>query len=535
MTDTAFSLTRSDTVDTCELNDGSTQGLDPNLELMAGVTELDKPREACGVFGILAPGESVAKLTYFGLFALQHRGQESAGIATFEGSFCRIHKDMGLVSQVFDEQNLSQLTGDIAVGHTRYSTTGSSRVSNAQPVVVETRLGPLAVTHNGNLVNTHTLRAELEANHRLLQSSSDSECIAHVIAEAVDSGLDWVEGTSQALHRCEGAFSLVLGTPEGILGVRDPRGVRPLVIGILADNPALDDLIDKTMVCSDGTFQGNGDPLHYVLASESCALDIIGADYLRSVEPGEMVWITTAGLTAHQWAKPNPKMCIFEMVYFSRPDSQIEEESLYSYRVRLGERLGQESPVEADWVMPVPDSGTPAAIGFARQLGIPFSEGLIKNRYVGRTFIQPTQAMRERGIRMKLNPLDDVLRGKRVVIVDDSIVRGTTSQKIVKALRRAGAIEVHMRVSSPPVTHPCFYGIDTDNQDQLIAARYSVEEIAQRIGVDSLAYLSLDGMVESARQEASTFCAACFTGHYPIPIPEEIKPQKLKLEAGSPA
>jgi amidophosphoribosyltransferase len=535
MTDTAFSLTRSDTVDTCELNDGSTQGLDPNLELMAGVTELDKPREACGVFGILAPGESVAKLTYFGLFALQHRGQESAGIATFEGSFCRIHKDMGLVSQVFDEQNLSQLTGDIAVGHTRYSTTGSSRVSNAQPVVVETRLGPLAVTHNGNLVNTHTLRAELEANHRLLQSSSDSECIAHVIAEAVDSGLDWVEGTSQALHRCEGAFSLVLGTPEGILGVRDPRGVRPLVIGILADNPALDDLIDKTMVCSDGTFQGNGDPLHYILASESCALDIIGADYLRSVEPGEMVWITTAGLTAHQWAKPNPKMCIFEMVYFSRPDSQIEEESLYSYRVRLGERLGQESPVEADWVMPVPDSGTPAAIGFARQLGIPFSEGLIKNRYVGRTFIQPTQAMRERGIRMKLNPLDDVLRGKRVVIVDDSIVRGTTSQKIVKALRRAGAIEVHMRVSSPPVTHPCFYGIDTDNQDQLIAARYSVEEIAQRIGVDSLAYLSLDGMVESARQEASTFCAACFTGHYPIPIPEEIKPQKLKLEAGSPA
>lgn len=493
----------------------------------------DKPEESCGVFGILAPGESVAKLTYFGLFALQHRGQESAGIATFEGSFCRIHKDMGLVSQVFDESNLSQLTGDIAVGHTRYSTTGSSRVANAQPVVVETRLGPLAVTHNGNLVNTHQLRAELEANNRTLLSSTDSECIAHAIAEAVNSGLDWMAGTQQALRRCQGAFSLVLGTPDGILGVRDPRGVRPLVIGILSDNPALDDLIDQAMVCSDGRFQADGDPLHYVLASESCALDIIGAEYLRSVEPGEMVWITRDGLLAQQWAEPDPKMCVFELVYFARPDSMVDAESLYSYRVRLGERLAIEAPVDADWVMPVPDSGTPAAIGFARTLNLPFSEGLIKNRYVGRTFIQPTQAMRERGIRMKLNPLDDVLKGKRVVIVDDSIVRGTTSQKIVKALRKAGATEVHMRVSSPPVTHPCFYGIDTDNQDQLIAARHSVAEIAQRIGVDSLAYLSLDGMLESARRQSNQFCAACFTGSYPIPIPDEIKPQKLKLEAGS--
>ncbi len=489
------------------------------------------PQEACGVFGTLAPGENVAKLAYFGLFALQHRGQESAGIATFEGAFCRVHKAMGLVSQVFDEVNLAQLTGDLAVGHTRYSTTGSSRVANAQPVIVETRLGPLALAHNGNLVNTEQLRQELEAADRHLVSSTDSECIAHAIAQAVNQGQDWIGATRQALQRCRGAFSLVIGTPEGLIGARDPYGVRPLVLGLLSNNPALDDLLQREIICSDGTLSHpEADPLHHVLASETCALDIIGADYLRQVEPGELVWISRQGLQSVRWAEATPKLCIFEMIYFARPDSWMQEESLYSYRVRLGEQLAREAPADVDWVMSVPDSGTPAAIGFSRQLGIPYTEGLIKNRYVGRTFIQPTQSMRERGIRMKLNPLDDVLQGKRVVIVDDSIVRGTTSQKIVKALRQAGATQVHMRISSPPVTHPCFYGIDTDTQDQLIAANHSVEEIAEKIGVDSLAYLSWEGMLAATGRDPSSFCSACFTGHYPIPIPEGLKRSKLVLE-----
>ncbi len=499
----------------------------------AGGEAPDKPKEACGVFGILAPGEVVAKLTYFGLFALQHRGQESAGIATFEGDFCRVHKDMGLVSQVFNEQTLAQLPGDIAIGHTRYSTTGSSRIANAQPVVVETRLGPIGVSHNGNLVNAHQLRSELERDHRTLQGSTDSEGIAQAIAQAVNNGASWLEGTIKALHRCVGAFSLVIGTPEGIMGARDPYGIRPLVIGVLTDNPALDDLLEKDIICSDGSMSRSSDDVYYVLASETCALDIIGARYLRDVDPGEIVTITREGLSSQYWAAPNPKLCIFEMVYFARPDSWMHDESLYSYRIRLGEQLAQESPVDVDWVMPVPDSGTPAAIGYARGLRLPYTEGLIKNRYVGRTFIQPTQSMRERGIRMKLNPLDDVLQGKRVVIVDDSIVRGTTSQKIVKALRQAGAIEVHMRVPSPPVTHPSFYGIDTDNQDQLIAANHSVESIARLIDVDSLAFLSLEGMVKVTGKDPDSFCTACFTGDYPIGIPDPLKQSKLILEAAS--
>jgi amidophosphoribosyltransferase len=489
------------------------------------------PKEACGVFGILAPGEEVAKLTYFGLFALQHRGQESAGIATFEGAFCRVHKAMGLVSQVFDPVNLGQLSGDLAVGHTRYSTTGSSRAANAQPIIVETRLGPLALAHNGNLVNAEELRQELEAAERHLTGSTDSECIAHAIAQAVNQGQGWVEATCQALRRCRGAFSLVIGTPEGLIGARDPYGVRPLVLGFLSSNPTRQELLQPQRV---GSPHGPAAPrLHYVLASETCALDIIGADYLRHVEPGELVWIDRQGLQSVRWAEATPKLCIFEMIYFARPDSCMHGESLYSYRVRLGEQLAREAPAEADWVIAVPDSGTPAAIGYARQAGIPYTEGLIKNRYVGRTFIQPTQSMRERGIRMKLNPLEDVLRGQRIVIVDDSIVRGTTSQKIVKALRQAGATQVHMRISSPPVTHPCFYGIDTDSQDQLIAAKYSVAEIAEKIGVDSLAYLSWEGMLAATGRDPNSFCSACFTGHYPIPIPEGLKRFKLALETAA--
>ena len=492
----------------------------------------DRPQEACGVFGILAPGEPIARLAYFSLFALQHRGQESAGIAVFAGDFCRVHKDMGLVSQVFTETILSQLQGSIAVGHTRYSTTGSSKVVNAQPVVVETRLGPVAVAHNGNLVNTAQLRSELQATQRQLVASTDSECIAHAIAEAVDGGADWCEGIIQAVRRCQGAFSLVIGTPVGLMGLRDPYGVRPLVVGVLNAKATLpDDMETPLPLCSDGTLAGGELPYRYVLASETCGLDIIGAEYLRDVEPGELVWITLEGITSQRWHSPHPKLCIFEMIYFARPDSTMHGESLYLYRTRLGEQLAQEAPADVDWVMGVPDSGIPAAIGFARALGLPYTEGLIKNRYVGRTFIQPTQAMRERGIRMKLTPLADVLKGKRVVVVDDSIVRGTTSKKIVQALRQAGAMEVHMRISSPPVTHPCFYGIDTDTQDHLIAAHYSVAEIAAQLEVDSLAYLSWEGMLRCTGRDPQAFCSACFTGAYPIPVPDPLKRSKLILES----
>ncbi|MBE9170279.1 amidophosphoribosyltransferase [Pleurocapsales cyanobacterium LEGE 06147] len=468
----------------------------------------DKPEEACGVFGLYAPEENVAKLTYFGLYALQHRGQESAGIATFEGDKVYCHKDMGLVSQVFKEETLQQLSGNLAVGHTRYSTTGSSLKVNAQPALVNTRLGTLALAHNGNLVNAIELRQELSKRNHNFNTTTDSEMIALAIADEVDRGKDWLEAAISAFQMCSGAYSLVIGTPMGIMGVRDPNGIRPLVIGTL-----------------------EGSPIRYVLSSETCGLDIIGAEYLRDVEPGELVWITEEGLASFHWTKqPDRKLCIFEMIYFARPDSIMHDETLYSYRLRLGEQLAKESYVDADLVMGVPDSGVPAAIGFSRKSGIAYGEGLIKNRYVGRTFIQPTQHMRESGIRMKLNTLKDVLAGKRVIIVDDSIVRGTTSRKIVKALRDAGATEVHMRISSPPVTHPCFYGIDTDNQDQLIAATQSVSKIAEQIGVDSLAYLSWEGMLEVTGEDPHSFCSACFTGDYPISIPEDVKRSKLILE-----
>lgn len=475
----------------------------------------DKPEEACGVFGVYVPEGDVAKLTYFGLFALQHRGQESAGIATFDGEQVHLHKDMGLVSQVFNEQLLEQLPGQLAVGHTRYSTTGSSRVANAQPAMVDTRLGPLALAHNGNLVNTGHLRDELLQRNFNLTTTTDSEMIAFALAEAVNDGQDWMEAAKTAFGRCEGAFSLAIGTPTGLIGARDPHGIRPLVLGVLKDHHP-------------------GAPPRYVLASETCGLDIIGAEYVRDIKPGELVWIDEQGVQSMQWAaEPSRKLCIFEMIYFARPDSLMNEESLYSYRLRLGQRLAEESPAEVDLIIAVPDSGIPAAIGFSQKSGIPYAEGLIKNRYVGRTFIQPTQSMRESGIRMKLNPLKDVLEGKRVLIVDDSIVRGTTSRKIVKALRDAGATEVHMRISSPPVTHPCFYGIDTDTQDQLIAATKSVEAIAEQIGVDSLAYLSWQGMLEATQQDTNSFCSACFTGDYPISVPDNVKRSKLILEKPS--
>ncbi|MGB3491518.1 MAG: amidophosphoribosyltransferase [Elainellaceae cyanobacterium] len=482
----------------------------------------DKPEESCGVFGIYAPGEEVAKLSYFGLFALQHRGQEAAGIATFDEGQIHIYKNSGLVSQVFHEGILNQLTGTHAIGHTRYSTTGSSRVANAQPFVVSTRLGSLALAHNGNLVNAYELRQEFAASEFSPVTTTDSEMIALAIAQEVNSGKGWTEGAISAFQRCKGAFSLTIATPDGIMGVRDPLGIRPLMLGVIPEHSVSD----------------AGDPMRartttghkYVFASETCGLDIIGAEFVREVEPGELVWITEEGLTSVQWAEAKRKMCVFEMIYFARPDSVVDDESLYSYRMRLGKQLAIESPADVDLVMGVPDSGIPAAIGYSEQSGIPYAEGLIKNRYVGRTFIQPTQSMRESGIRMKLNPLKDVLVGKRILIVDDSIVRGTTSRKIVKALRDAGAIEVHMRISSPPVTHPCFYGIDTDNQDQLIASTHSTQDIEEHIGVESLAYLSWEGMLDSTQQGRDRFCSACFTGNYPVAIPEQIQRSKLLLE-----
>lgn len=472
----------------------------------------DKPEEACGVFGIFAPDEDVATLTYFGLYALQHRGQESAGIATFDDGGVHPYKGMGLVSQIFDDEILRQLPGQWAVGHTRYSTTGSSRMVNAQPAVLETRLGPLALAHNGNVVNAGDLRDELlERKHDLI-TTTDSELIAIAMAEAVNDGQNWTDAAISACKRCEGAFSLAIATANGLIATRDPHGIRPLVLGYIGHEDP-----------EDG-------PGQYVVASETCGLDIVNAHFIRDIQPGELLWIDQSGIRSIQWAEPQRKLCVFEMIYFSRPDSLVNDETLYSYRQRIGEVLAKESPADVDLIMPVPDSGIPAAIGFARASGIPYAEGLIKNRYVGRTFIQPTQTMREAGIRMKLNPLKDVLAGKRVLVVDDSIVRGTTSRKIVKALRDAGAKEVHMRISSPPVTHPCFFGIDTDNQDQLIGATKTIAEIEAQIEVDSLAYLSWEGMLTATGQNIDGFCSACFTGNYPVEIPEIFRRSKLMLE-----
>jgi len=471
----------------------------------------DKPEEACGVYAVLAPGQPVANLTYFGLYALQHRGQESAGIAVFDADGkLRLHKDMGLVSQVFDQALLERLTGDLAIGHNRYSTTGSSKVCNAQPVVLNTRIGPFALAHNGNLVNAAELRHDLAAIASELTSTTDSELIAFAIQQAVNRGLDWDGAIRAAAECCRGAFSLVIGTPEGLFALRDGHGIRPLVFGHI----------------------GEREQAQWVVSSESCGLDIIGAAFDGDVEPGEIINFRPgeAEPIRSRWSEQPPKLCVFEMIYFARPDSRFFGESLYSYRVRIGEALARETPVEADIVIGVPDSGIPAAIGYSQLSGIPFADGLIKNRYVGRTFIQPTQAMREAGIRVKLNPLPDVLAGKRVVVIDDSIVRGTTSRKLVQALRDAGASEVHMRISSPPVTHPCFYGIDTDTQDQLIAARLTLDEIAVHLGVDSLAYLSKQGMVDAAHANSAHFCTACFDGAYPIEMAEQVRSSKLMLE-----
>jgi amidophosphoribosyltransferase len=456
----------------------------------------------CGVLGIYAPDRDVARLAYFGLFALQHRGQESAGIAVSEGKRLTALRDMGLVTQVFSEDKLSGLRGDAAIAHCRYSTTGSTTWGNAQPIVQHGPARTVALGHNGNLTNTAELRGELQARGVRLASTSDTEVIAALIAHD-ERPLE--EAVAETMRRIEGAFSAVLLSEGKLIGLRDPNGIRPLVLGRL-----------------------DGDP---VLASESCALDLIGAEVEREIEPGELVVVDGDGVRARRVVEDVPagSLCIFEFIYFARPDSTMRGVELHGARVRMGERLAAEAPVDADVVMPIPDSGTPAAIGFARASGIPFNEGLIKNRYVGRTFIQPDQALREHGVKTKFNPLGEVA-GKRVVIVDDSLVRGSTTREIVRMLFEEGATEVHVRVSSPPIVSPCFYGIDMAREGELIAAGRSVDEVRERIGATTLAYLSLEGLQAATRRPESTFCRACLTRRYPTEIPEDLRLAKLRFE-----
>jgi amidophosphoribosyltransferase len=462
----------------------------------------------CGVFGVYAPERDVARLTYFGLFALQHRGQESAGIAVSEHGRLTALRDLGLVTQVFDEQKLHGLQGQVAIGHTRYSTTGSSQWANAQPLVQHGTARTVALGHNGNLVNVGALREELREQAVALRTTSDSELIAALIASSPEPLEDAVADT---MARLDGAYSVVALSEGRLVAFRDPHGFRPLVLGRIA---------------------GSGDPdgpEDWVVASETCALDLVGAELVREVAPGEVVVADAGGLRARQALEPADAgaLCIFEFFYLARPDTRLEGVEVHGARVRMGERLAEEAPAEVDLVMPIPDSGTPAAIGFSRALGIPFSEGLIKNRYVGRTFIEPDQELRRLGIRLKFNPLAEVA-GKRVVVVDDSIVRGNTTRQIVRMLFDAGAAEVHVRISSPPVIGQCFYGIDLADPDEMVAARRTVDEVREQIGATTLAYLSHDGLVEATQRPASALCRACLTREYPTEVPPEA--EKLRFE-----
>lgn len=467
----------------------------------------DRPQEECGVFGIFAPGVEVARRSFFGIFALQHRGQESAGIAVTDGKDLQIHTAMGLVTQIFDEETLLQFHGDIAVAHNRYSTTGSSELCNAQPIRLQSADGEMALAHNGNVVNAAALRQSLEARGVQFETTMDSEAIAKTIEINRDKPLE--EGLLEVMRQVSGAFSLVMMTHDTLIAMRDPNGVRPLCLGELRNE-------------EDGK-------TGYVVASETCALTVAGADFIREIEPGEILFINKDGLESIHFQEDSqerdnrPALCIFEFIYLARPDSDLVGQNVHQARRRMGAMLAKQAPVEADVVIGVPDSGTPAAIGYAQESGIPFQEGLIKNRYIQRTFIAPDQTQRELGVRLKLTPLQNVLDGKRVVVVEDSIVRGTTTRRIVRMLREAGAREVHLRISSPPYKWPCFYGIDTAARNNLIAYEKTVEEIRSHNGADSLAYLSMDNLIEAVAQPKSTFCRACFDGQYPIHIPSDVK------------
>lgn len=467
---------------------------------------VDHPHEECSVFGVYAPGEDVARITFFGLYALQHRGQESAGIAVSDGERVLVHKEMGLVSQVFNEETLGYLRGHIAIGHTRYSTTGSSVLRNAQPVICESPIGTLAIAHNGNLVNVASLRLRLQESGVHFHSTSDSEVIARLFATELAENRDPLQAMRRVMEQIVGAYSLVVLTPHHLLAVRDPYGVRPLCLGRI-----------------------NG---RCVVASETCALNVVGAEFVREIEPGEVVLIDSSGLREEQGVPlQRHSMCMFEFIYFARPDSHIYNRTLHEVRRRMGQELAREHPAPgAQVVIPIPDTGIPAALGFAQASGTPYAEGLIKNRYIQRTFIQPDQRMRDLGVKIKLNPLREVISGRKLVMVDDSIVRGTTTGKIVRMLFEAGAKEVHVRITSPPIRYPCFYGIDMATREELVAASHNVEEIRQMIGATSLGYLSIDGMLRAVRMKRHHFCLACFDSKYPIPIPRDVRLSKQLWE-----
>jgi len=460
--------------------------------------------ESCGVFGAFAPNEDVARLTFFALFALQHRGQESAGIATTDGKRLQLYARMGLVSQVFSEESLSHLSGHIAIGHNRYSTRGSSQVRNVQPIKVTKGSNTIALAHNGNIVNAENLYKELSDQGYSFHTSTDTEVIANLILSSHEK--DWVNKIRYAMRRLQGAYSLVMMTNNTLFAIRDPFGVRPLCLGAI-----------------------NGG---WVIASETCALDHIGASFIREIEPGEIVSITDNGIESYQEEAGRRALCIFEYIYFARPDSVINGRLLYPARQAMGAGLAEEHPVDADLVMGVPDSATAAGIGYALRSAMPFDEGLIKNRYVGRTFIEPDQRIRDLGVKLKFNPLPQILSGKRVVLIDDSIVRGTTTPQVVKLLKRAGAKEIHMRICAPPIRHPCFFGVDMASRWELIAAQKTIPEIRDFIGADSLGYLSIDGLIKAVALPKDTFCLACFTGDYPIPV--QLDMDKLALETAKP-
>ena len=465
------------------------------------------PQDACGIFGVWAPGEEVAKLTYFGLYALQHRGQESAGIAVGNGRQILVYKDMGLVSQVFDEATLSTLTGHVAVGHTRYSTTGGSRWENAQPTLGATTAGTVALAHNGNLTNSTELRTLVReqagrAGELRNGNTSDTALVTELLGADPDVTLE--QAAANVLPQLRGAFSLVFCDESSLYAARDPQGIHPLVLGRLERG--------------------------WVVASETAALDIVGASFIREVEPGELITIDAGGLRSRRFAAADPKGCLFEFVYLARPDTKIAGRSVHETRVAVGRRLAREHPVEADLVIPVPESGTPAAVGYAEESGIPYGIGLVKNSYVGRTFIQPSQTIRQLGIRLKLNPLREIVSGRRLVVVDDTIVRGNTQRALVRMLREAGAAEVHVRIASPPVTWPCFYGIDFATRAELIATGLTTDEVCRSIGADSLGHVSLGGLVESTTVPTAQLCRACFDGVYPVELPDDAQLGKHVLE-----
>lgn len=455
----------------------------------------DRLKEECGVIGIWTPERDAARVAFFGLFALQHRGQESAGIAVSDGARVRMHKDMGLVSQVFNEDVLASLPGHMAVGHTRYSTSGASVLRNAQPIYCQSLVGDIAVAHNGNLINAIDLRAEMEAEGERFDSTSDTEVIARILVRNLHLGPE--NAVASVMRRAKGAYSCTVLTPNMMIGFRDPYGIRPLVAGRLGDG--------------------------YMMASESCAFGPINGQVEHELAPGEMAIVDASGMRFAQGIQSNrPAMCLFEFIYFARPDSTMYGTLLYSARERMGENLAKEHPCAADIVVPVPDSGIPAALGYSRESGVPFCEGMTKSRYIHRTFIQPDQNMREMGVRMKLTPLVDHIAGKRVVLVDDSIVRATTTKQIVKLMFEAGAKEVHVRITAPPIMHPCFYGIDMCSRGELAAAKWSVLEICQHIGATSLGYLSIAGAAAAVGKSEGNFCLACFNGDYPLPVPEDL-------------